>query len=233
MVCIRRATCDDLLAMQEANLLCLPENYLMKYYFYHLLSWPQLLFVAEDTGKKIVGYVLAKMEEDTSEVHGHITSLAVLRSHRKLGLATKLMLAAQQAMEECFDADFVSLHVRVGNRAAFTLYSSTLKFEIFDIEKKYYADNEDAYDMRKMFSGGLRKKQEALERKQKRDEKGKGSSSTQAIGDKSERPTDEPSGSSEPPAASNSSPSKEDDGASSPSNANKKKKKNNNSNKKK
>ena len=68
MVCIRRATCDDLLAMQEANLLCLPENYLMKYYFYHLLSWPQLLFVAEDTGNKIVGYVLAKMEEETAEV---------------------------------------------------------------------------------------------------------------------------------------------------------------------
>jgi ribosomal protein S18 acetylase RimI-like enzyme len=30
-------------------------------------------------------------DEDTSEIHGHITSLAVLRSHRKLGLATKLM----------------------------------------------------------------------------------------------------------------------------------------------
>lgn len=36
----------------------------MKYYFYHLLSWPQLLWVAEDYDGKIVGYVLAKMEED-------------------------------------------------------------------------------------------------------------------------------------------------------------------------
>ena len=27
---------------------------------YHILSWPQLLYVAEDQGK-IVGYVLAKM----------------------------------------------------------------------------------------------------------------------------------------------------------------------------
>ena len=36
----------------------------MKYYFYHLLSWPQLLWVAEDFDGKIVGYVLAKMEED-------------------------------------------------------------------------------------------------------------------------------------------------------------------------
>ena len=83
MVCIRQATMDDLLAMQRCNLWCLPENYQLKvqhqpahqsvshpagaltvdtlqYYLYHILSWPQLLHVAEDYGK-IVGYVLAKM----------------------------------------------------------------------------------------------------------------------------------------------------------------------------
>lgn len=32
-----------------------------QYYFYHILSWPQLLHVAEDYNGKIVGYVLAKM----------------------------------------------------------------------------------------------------------------------------------------------------------------------------
>lgn len=47
--------------MQSANLMCLPENYQMKYYFYHLLSWPNLSYVAEDQTGKIVGYVLAKM----------------------------------------------------------------------------------------------------------------------------------------------------------------------------
>ena len=30
---------------EACNLLCLPENYQMKYYFYHMLSWPQLLYV--------------------------------------------------------------------------------------------------------------------------------------------------------------------------------------------
>jgi len=59
----------------------------MKYYFYHLLSWPQLLWVAEDFDGKIVGYVLAKMEEDERQPkHGHITSLSVLRTHRKRGI---------------------------------------------------------------------------------------------------------------------------------------------------
>ncbi|KAF8651296.1 hypothetical protein HU200_063547 [Digitaria exilis] len=150
MVCIRQATIDDLLAMQACNLMCLPENYQMKYYLYHMLSWPQLLFVAEDYGGRIVGYVLAKMEEDPSEpCHGHITSLAVLRSHRKLGLATKLMSAAQAAMDQVFGAEYVSLHVRRSNRAAFNLYNSTLGYKIHDIEAKYYADGEDAFDMRK------------------------------------------------------------------------------------
>lgn len=73
--------------MQHCNLLCLPENYQMKYYFYHGLSWPQVIYsvlilsflplnsslslvlnvpiqlsyIAEDENGKIVGYVLAKM----------------------------------------------------------------------------------------------------------------------------------------------------------------------------
>jgi len=46
---------SDLLAMQQCNLSCLPENYQMKYYFYHMLSWPQLLHVAEDSKGRIVG----------------------------------------------------------------------------------------------------------------------------------------------------------------------------------
>jgi len=121
MVNIRRATVEDLLAMQACNLECLPENYQLKYYFYHILSWPQarlhpypyrvyiatnrsfatlwlpqapaephfwppglanaqklalnciarkqLLYVAEDSNKKVVGYVLAKMEEDASGMY--------------------------------------------------------------------------------------------------------------------------------------------------------------------
>jgi peptide alpha-N-acetyltransferase len=150
MVSIRQATAQDLLEMQHCNLMCLPENYQMKYYLYHYLSWPQLLMVADDGGK-IVGYVLAKMEDDAKEPHGHITSLAVLRTHRKLGLATKLMNAAQAQMQGVFHADYVSLHVRKSNTAAFHLYSQTLGYLQHDIELKYYADGEDAYDMRKPF----------------------------------------------------------------------------------
>jgi peptide alpha-N-acetyltransferase len=77
------------------------------------MSWPHLLYVAEVDGK-IVGYVLAKMyaivlrivcfwntnvarrrEEEAAEPHGHITSIAVLRTYRKLGIAQKLLTASR------------------------------------------------------------------------------------------------------------------------------------------
>lgn len=206
-ITIRRATIRDVQAMQNANLLNLPENYQLKYYMYHILSWPQASFVAttfdidddpvdqkdnddkEDDcnsgladhlaevsldevkqidlvdldpkgdpayickGEKIVGYVLGKMEDDPDvedkTPHGHITSLAVMRTYRRMGLAEKMMKQLLYAMCESFKAKYVSLHVRKSNRAALHLYRDSLTFEITSIEKSYYQDGEDAYAMRK------------------------------------------------------------------------------------
>jgi len=153
MCSIRRATIHDILSVQNANLHCLPENYQLKYYFYHCLSWPQLLYVAVDPKENVIGYVLAKMDDEAkAEPHGHITSLAVARTHRKRGIATKLMRATARSMQECFKAKYCSLHVRKTNAGAFHLYSQTLGYEIHDLEKGYYADGEDAYDMRMTFN---------------------------------------------------------------------------------
>ena len=62
-----------------------------------------------------------------------------------------LMQRSQLEMHKVFGAKYVSLHVRKSNRAAFHLYTETLKYEINEIEKGYYADGEDAYDMRCTF----------------------------------------------------------------------------------
>ena len=113
-------------SVQTCNITNLPENYFMKYYLYHALTWPQLSFVAvtrrpssnsssrnkngqngrtaggcnngsygyyDDRYPKVVGYVLAKMEEEPTDgvQHGHITSLSVMRTHRRLGIAERLM----------------------------------------------------------------------------------------------------------------------------------------------
>lgn len=177
-ITIRQATINDVQAMQNANLHNLPENYQLKYYMYHILSWPQASFVAttydditsEDDdefpihtdpkgdssyigrGEKIVGYVLGKMEDDINAEdktpHGHITSLSVMRSYRRMGLAEKLMRQSLYAMCESFGAKYVSLHVRKSNRAALHLYRDSLKFAVTNIEKSYYQDGEDAYAMR-------------------------------------------------------------------------------------
>ncbi|KAI1808050.1 acyl-CoA N-acyltransferase [Daldinia bambusicola] len=156
---IRRLEPRDIPLIQHANLENLPENYFMKYYLYHALSWPQLSYVAVDVSRpkktpydypKIVGYVLAKMEEEPADgvQHGHITSLSVMRTHRRLGIAEKLMRQSQLAMVETFGAQYVSLHVRVSNKAAIHLYTKTLGFDQEKTEPKYYADGEDAHCMR-------------------------------------------------------------------------------------
>lgn len=171
---------SDIPLIQHANLENLPENYFLKYYLYHALSWPQLSYVAVDVSRpkktpydypKIVGYVLAKMEEDPADgiQHGHITSLSVMRTHRRLGIAEKLMRQSREflapscredtwvltytkktelAMVETFGAHYVSLHVRVSNQAAIHLYQTTLGFQNEKTEAKYYADGEDAFCMK-------------------------------------------------------------------------------------
>ncbi|PNS19560.1 N-terminal acetyltransferase A complex catalytic subunit ard1 [Sphaceloma murrayae] len=156
---IRLLRPSDIPHVQQTNITNLPENYFCKYYLYHALSWPQLSFVAVDVSRpkkspyeqpKIVGYVLAKMEEEPNDgvPHGHITSLSVMRTHRRLGLAEKLMRQSQRAMFEMYNASYVSLHVRVSNVAALALYRDTLGFKVIGTESKYYADGEDAFSMR-------------------------------------------------------------------------------------
>ena len=102
-------------AVQTCNITNLPENYFLKYYLYHALSWPQLSFVAvvrdcsskskdpfaPAANPKVVGYVLAKMEEEPSDglPHGHITSLSVMRTHRRLGIAERLMRMSRTSKE--------------------------------------------------------------------------------------------------------------------------------------
>ena len=62
-------------------------------------------------------------------------------------------------MAQIFDASYVSLHVRKSNRAALQLYRDTLQFVVSDVEKKYYADGEDAYACKKFFKPSKEEKE--------------------------------------------------------------------------
>ena len=134
-----------------------------------------------------MGYVLGKLEDDdcTSQedfnkgkmAHGHITSISVLRDYRKLGIATKLMRACHHAMQTVYKAKYVSLHVRVTNRAAITLYRDVLGYECCSVAEEYYADKEDAHDMKLFFDPAarailLKKKTDGDEEEKKEESKG-------------------------------------------------------------
>ena len=59
-------------------------------------------------------------------------------------------------MQNVYGAQYVSLHVRVTNRAAITLYRDVLKYEVSSVADQYYADKEDAFDMKLFFNAKCR-----------------------------------------------------------------------------
>ncbi|KAI3923100.1 hypothetical protein MKX01_014483 [Papaver californicum] len=158
MADIRQATISDIPAIQACDLLCFPEEELWDYYLYqeYIVFWPRLVYVAEEhnTGF-IVGFVFAQMEEGegTDQSHGYIANLGVFPTHRKLGIAKKLMNAAQNAMVEEYGSQYVSLHVRTSNRAAINLYTERLGYN-YETAANFYENGEDAYVMRKQLIHG-------------------------------------------------------------------------------
>ncbi|KAM0683637.1 N-alpha-acetyltransferase 11 [Mitosporidium daphniae] len=120
---------------------------------YHLIAWPQLSYIALTSDGKIAGYVMGKLEEDDpNKVTGHFTSIAVKREYRRLGIAEKLLHQSLNAMASIYKVESISLHVRQSNVAAISLYSKKLGFEISEHEPQYYADGEDSYLMKRVFS---------------------------------------------------------------------------------
>lgn len=70
-------------------------------------------------------------------------------------------------MRTVYEAEYCSLHVRVGNKAAIALYRDTLNFEVRKVEDKYYADGEDAYDMRSYLNKDKKPKATTTEEEKK------------------------------------------------------------------
>ena len=64
-------------------------------------------------------------------------------------------------MKNVLHCNSCSLRVRVTNRAAIALYSRVLGYEILDTDKGYYADGEDAYDMKLTFDQSEREAAES------------------------------------------------------------------------
>ncbi|KAI3953384.1 hypothetical protein MKW92_014258 [Papaver armeniacum] len=171
MVYIRNARVGDIPKIKSCDLLCFPNEDAATYSSFFtdsLLSWPQLFYVAI-YGGRIVGYVVAKIvkedneeeekdddeeaEEDVEECEGYISCLGVHPSHRKLGIARKLMNVVENAMVKQYGSKYVSLHVRVSNHAAIKFYTEKLGYKIHDSTTKFIEDGEDGYHMKKHLQG--------------------------------------------------------------------------------
>lgn len=96
-----------------------------------------------------MGKIDDKDESELKVAKGHITSISVLRSYRRMGIAQSLMKASHMAMKSIFKVDYVTLHVRESNAAAMALYQNSLQYSVEKLDNGYFADGEDAFFMKK------------------------------------------------------------------------------------
>ena len=85
----------------------------------------------------------------TTELSGHVTSIAVLHEYRRKGLGGTLLdqLHAHLSLSHGATGG-VGLHVRQSNRAATNLYQN-FGYEVHDCILDYYQDGEDAFYMKR------------------------------------------------------------------------------------
>ena len=123
---------------QEVN----PRPWSLSLFMSELRYRESRIYLVARTGLDIVGYAgLMLVAGD-----GHITNVGVEESHRRHGVATRLMLVlARRALAE--GAVALTLEVRMSNIAAQELYRR-FGFAPAGVRKNYYADsNEDALIM--------------------------------------------------------------------------------------
>ena len=113
------------------------------------------------SGKIVLLHLLpinSRNEDD--ETMGQITSVAVCREYRRLGLANKLMRQSQIKMIEIYNCKTCALHVRESNYAARHMYEEVLGFKyvtfliisniyrLSKVEDKYYGDGENGLSLK-------------------------------------------------------------------------------------
>ena len=153
---IRRCDPSDIIPVMEINLKTLPEHYSDYFYESLLAELPEAFIVAE-IEKKLVGYIMCKIEYGFSNFKklgfvkkGHVVSVAVLPDYRQKGIGRALVEESMMGVK-LKKSDELYLEVRCSNNEAIRLYEK-LGFVIKQRLKAYYRDGEDAYLMSIEFS---------------------------------------------------------------------------------
>lgn len=83
-------------------------------------------------------------EDNPKQAHGHITSVAVHRDYRGMGIAEALMQQVLQEMRTTYGLPSCKLNVRVSNAGAQHVYKDMLGFELERLDEGYFQDKEDS-----------------------------------------------------------------------------------------
>lgn len=114
------------------------ENY-TKYTFSYLLTEANTLSYRIITPEKtMVGFIFIMVNQNGT---GHITTIGVAPEHRRRGLALRLLIHAENALQ-CRRISMLTLEVRAGNLAAQSLYRG-LGYSIVQRLREYYNNGED------------------------------------------------------------------------------------------
>lgn len=138
----KKASIQDVFNMNNLNEEILPENYPLLFWITTLLTSSNS-YVAYNSNNVLVGYCLAFPE---SPVSGLICSLAVHPDFRNKNIANTLLSLSINSFKEQLITN-IELHVRIDNIIAKNIYLKN-GFEIIEIIKEYYSENQDAYLMK-------------------------------------------------------------------------------------
>ncbi|MHA1242851.1 MAG: GNAT family N-acetyltransferase [Promethearchaeota archaeon] len=139
-IVVRRCTLEDLEGVIEVNEQELPEDY--PYFFYKSIldNYPESFLVACNSNEKTPAMSSLKLKNN-----GHLVSIAVLKTYRRLGIASTLLSHSMKKIKKYKVDEFV-LEVRVSNFEATNLYKR-FNYQTHSIKEKYYRDGENAYYM--------------------------------------------------------------------------------------
>jgi ribosomal-protein-alanine acetyltransferase len=118
------------------------EAFTKKQIAYLLTDYNAISLVARVNGEP-VGFAIGRMNVEREKLYGHILTLETLPSHRRMGIAEKLL----ENLETLFGekgATESRLEVRENNTAAISLYRK-LGYRPVGKLKKYYGDTHGLY----------------------------------------------------------------------------------------
>lgn len=138
---IRTINDSDIKDIYNIETLCFKDSYSEKLLMYFIKNANTVPILIE-YNKKIIGYALGLLKFKN---FAHIISIAIHPQYQNKGFGKKLLVELLEIFRKK-GKNIIRLEVRTTNKEAIKLYQHQ-NFQIIDLIKKYYTDDEDAYLM--------------------------------------------------------------------------------------